>query len=69
MSKHDWEPAGAAVDADQILLEHPPSEDDDAARADRIHAEISAGFAALADVGRAVSVFGSARARPDEADY
>ena len=35
----------------------------------RIQAEFVEGFGALAELGRAVSVFGSARIKPDEPDY
>jgi len=41
----------------------------DAARIADIAAEFAAGFAALAEVGRAVTVFGSARTAPDHPDY
>ena len=37
--------------------------------ADRIQAELVSGFQQLATVERAVSVFGSARVRPDDPDY
>ena len=39
------------------------------ARLERINAEIAAGFAALGDLGPAVSVFGSARLGPDDPSY
>jgi hypothetical protein len=45
------------------------SELDDATRVARIEAEIDAGFAALEHVGKAVSVFGSARTRPGDPEY
>ncbi len=35
----------------------------------RIQAEFVEGFGAMADVGRAISVFGSARTKPEDADY
>src|SRR6476646_282759 len=35
----------------------------------RIQSEFVEGFGALAELGRAISVFGSARTRPDEASY
>ena len=41
----------------------PPT---DAWRVFRIMAEFVEGFESLADIGRAVTVFGSARAHPDE---
>jgi uncharacterized protein (TIGR00730 family) len=42
---------------------------DDAARIDRIRQELETGFAALADVGCAVSIFGSARTPASDPDY
>jgi uncharacterized protein (TIGR00730 family) len=42
---------------------------DDAERIDRIADELRTGFAALAHVGRAVSIFGSARTTPADHDY
>ena len=47
----------------------PVVEGDDADRVARIRDEISAGFAALADLGPAVSVFGSARIAADDPLY
>lgn len=41
----------------------------DAERLDRMRADLAMGFAALADVGCGVSVFGSARVRPDQPAY
>jgi uncharacterized protein (TIGR00730 family) len=41
----------------------------DAARLDRIQSEIAAGFRALARVGAAVSIFGSARTPPEHPEY
>lgn len=58
--------------ADAELL-HVPSEPashpDEVARIDRITAEISRGFATLADLGPAVSVFGSARIQEHDPSY
>jgi uncharacterized protein (TIGR00730 family) len=45
------------------------SELDDDARVERIRQELVRGFQALAGVGKAVSVFGSARATPDDPFY
>jgi len=45
------------------------SPDEDPARVERIEREIAAGFAALAPIGKAVSVFGSARIDPDDPRY
>src|SRR2546423_1499067 len=41
----------------------------DAARLERIHRELEAGFEALAHVGAAVSVFGPARTPPGDPEY
>jgi uncharacterized protein (TIGR00730 family) len=41
----------------------------DAARVERIRAEVETGFRALAHVGAAASFFGSARTRPGDAEY
>lgn len=41
----------------------------DPARLQRIQAELAAGFEALAGIGRAVTIFGSARTPPDNPDY
>lgn len=43
--------------------------DQDPARLRRIQAELAAGFVALAGIGRAVSMFGSARTPPGDPDY
>ncbi len=55
--------------ADEALLSAPPTPDAEAARLERIGDEISAGFAALADLGPAVSIFGSSRVLPDDPTY
>ena len=65
---------GAAKSADEELLccigpGLPSLEETDPARVERIRDEIAAGFKAMAGVTRAVSIFGSARARSDDADY
>src|SRR5688500_14650539 len=58
---------------DQELLEAESpvvaSQLSDDARAERMRAELGAGFAALADLGPAVSVFGSARTPPEDPHY
>jgi uncharacterized protein (TIGR00730 family) len=41
----------------------------DAARLERIHAELEVGFRSLAHVGAAASFFGSARTPPDDPEY
>jgi hypothetical protein len=45
------------------------SELDDAARIARVRAELDRGFAALAGVGKAVSIFGSARTSGSDPFY
>jgi uncharacterized protein (TIGR00730 family) len=42
---------------------------DDAMRIERIHDELAMGFSALAHVGKAVSIFGSARTPEDHREY
>jgi uncharacterized protein (TIGR00730 family) len=57
---------------DQRLLDARGSADwvhTDPWRVLRIQAEFVEGFGTLAELGRAISVFGSARARPGDADY
>jgi hypothetical protein len=49
--------------------EHPSWLDSDTWRVLRIQSEFVEGFEALAGVGKAVAVFGSARTAPDSADY
>jgi uncharacterized protein (TIGR00730 family) len=59
--------------ADEELLEADTpaivSQLDDVARVRRIQEELLAGFDALAHVGKAVSIFGSARTSPDDLMY
>jgi len=57
--------------ADEVLLHCAtgPSGAGDPERVERIRREIAAGFAALAPIGKAVSVFGSARVGPDDPRY
>jgi len=59
----------ATADEDLLYCERPSPDGDDRARVQRIHREIAAGFAALAPVGKAVSMFGSARIGPDDPRY
>jgi uncharacterized protein (TIGR00730 family) len=54
---------------DEEILAFRGDRSDDLARIERIRAEIEQGFAALADLGKAVSVFGSARCLPDDPLY
>ena len=59
---------------DESILESPPSgdapfTDSDPWRVFRIMGEFVEGFDALAGLGAAISIFGSARARPDDPDY
>jgi uncharacterized protein (TIGR00730 family) len=62
-------PCPATADEDLLYCEEPSVDNDDQARVQRIHLEIAAGFAALAPVGKAVSVFGSGRVAPDDPRY
>ena len=59
--------------ADEELLEAETltilSELDDAARVERIEGELERGFDALGHLGKAVSIFGSARTAPDDPVY
>jgi uncharacterized protein (TIGR00730 family) len=59
--------------SDEELLEAETtaivSELSDEARLERIQAELDEGFRALAHVGKAVSIFGSARTPPDDPQY
>ena len=56
--------------ADEELLHCVvPSASDDDERVERIRHEIESGFAALSPIGKAVSVFGSARIAPDDPRY
>ena len=58
------------VTADEDLLHcADPADDDDHERVERIRQEIAAGFAALAAVGKAVSVFGSGRVADGDPRY
>jgi uncharacterized protein (TIGR00730 family) len=66
---------GSQVDestADQRLLDHRQQEDwlhTDPWRVLRIQAEFVEGFGSLAEVGRAIGVFGSARSKPHDPAY
>lgn len=63
-------PAGST--ADSRLLETPPSSGfthTDPWRVMRIQSEFVQGFDALADIGPAISVFGSARTKPESRHY
>lgn len=57
--------------SDEQLFRTPTSglDGDDEDRLDHLVAELSDGFRALARIGRAVSVFGSARTAPDDPEY
>ena len=63
--------ASHPLTADEDLLHCGTDTDlaEDPARVERIQREIAAGFAALAPIDKAVSVFGSARVRPDDPRY
>lgn len=61
-----------ATTTDQRLLDHAQSADwlhTDPWRVLRIQAEFVEGFGALAELGPAVSVFGSSRTRPEDPEY
>ena len=63
----------APATLDEELLEAEAqlvlSTESDASRVERVRQELEAGFAALAGVGPAVSVYGSARTAPDDSNY
>jgi uncharacterized protein (TIGR00730 family) len=54
---------------DEELLVGPPEVATDPMRIQRMRRELEMGFAALADVERGVTVFGSARTHPDDPEY
>ncbi|HKG04639.1 MAG TPA: TIGR00730 family Rossman fold protein [Conexibacter sp.] len=54
---------------DEELLVGPPEVATDPMRIQRMRRELEIGFAALADVERGVTVFGSARTHPDDPEY
>jgi uncharacterized protein (TIGR00730 family) len=60
-------------DEDLLAVPSPPTSSiaggGDKVRLARVHAELEAGFEALAGIERAVSVFGSARTPPGDPDY
>ncbi len=67
-------PGPRPVTLDEELLAGPDHtlaslRDDDAARVARMEAELAMGFRTLAGIGPAVSIFGSARTRPDSPEY
>ncbi|MBP2413550.1 uncharacterized protein (TIGR00730 family) [Arthrobacter stackebrandtii] len=68
-----WRKNGAGLEtADARLLETPPSSDfthTDPWRVMRIQSEFVQGFDALAEIGPAISVFGSARTKPESPYY
>lgn len=68
MSDTDPLLGGMRMSEEEILaFRGDPAED--GARAERMRAEIAAGFGALAAIGKAVSVFGSARSQPGDPLY
>ena len=83
MAQPDWTPADAEeflrthprrpTSGDEELLEAETpaivSELDDAARVRRIDAELRMGFERLSHIGKAVSIFGSARTPPEDPMY
>ncbi len=64
--RHPATPDEELIGAQHAGVEH---EITDAARVERMAAELEMGFRELADVHRAVSVFGSARSKPGSAEY
>lgn len=72
MNDRSAAPARYGPTDDQILLsgpEQPAEHPSEVARLTRMHDEIASGFAALAGLGPAVSVFGSARTARDHPSY
>ena len=69
-SNHDFRRA-ASLDEELLEAESLDVETylDDAMRIERIEAELATGFASLAHVGKAVSIFGSARTPVDDPEY
>lgn len=68
----DLPPFASTFDEELLLgvgADVPLSPGDDEARISRIAAEFRMGFSALANVDRAVSIFGSARTPADDPDY
>ena len=66
------EPRAPATLDEELLeaeVELVVSTESDASRVERVRQELEAGFATLAGVGPAVSVFGSARTAPGDPDY
>src|SRR5213595_2257470 len=66
------EPRPPATFDEELLgaeVESIVSTQSDAARAQRVHGELAEGFRALARVGAAVSIFGSARTPRDHPEY
>lgn len=64
--------SGRPLTADEELLcacGHPELADEDPERVARMATELTAGFDAMRGVVKAVSIFGSARARTDSAEY
>jgi uncharacterized protein (TIGR00730 family) len=54
---------------DEELLDNPAQAETDPMRLRRMRRELEMGFAALADVERGVTIFGSARTPPDHPEY
>jgi uncharacterized protein (TIGR00730 family) len=62
-------PLPAPRTPDEELLDSPALTATDPMRIRRMRRELEMGFAALADVDRGVTVFGSARTHPDDPEY
>lgn len=59
----------AGIDPDRELFSPQPLQDSEERRIERIATEIRHGFAALANLGPAVTIFGSARTPADDPEY
>ena len=68
-ARHAWGHPAPRRDEEALLACAPADRADDGARLGRIAAEIELGFEALHGLGRAVSVFGSARVSPGDPRY
>lgn len=62
-------PRNSTADEDLLHCLSAASSSDDGQRVERIRREIALGFKTLAPIGKAVSVFGSARVPPDDPLY
>jgi uncharacterized protein (TIGR00730 family) len=68
----DFKPRPPSTLDEELLMAEVPSiatELDDAQRVERARSELRHGFDLMRDVGPAVAIFGSARTKPDDAEY